>query len=328
MKIRWIEENVISPKDFDTYQEGKKEQRNSTVRDDASTDTEVDNIDDLVAELGASNPHHEHDLLQDKKNKYNDIVAYQKLLQEEEAKLKDKGNLKTLEIGDKFTPQSNGAQSKQIQEESKTRATPQKLVLKDRQSLERFNSKFPIDSKRLTRRRSVDYQSSNEALVERRYHDDLAMLKLSDYITTLELFKIWYGKIHEKSKVDDLLQKLYAIKKDLEFNYVPLMETKSPEPKEVQVIKLGVWGELWESKKETIRERSPFGHFPSYKLRQFMVKGGDDLRQEVLCMQLIYKFNSIWRNAGLSLKLRPYDIIVSSEDSGFLGNWLKQYENN
>jgi len=50
-----------------------------------------------------------------------------------------------------------------------------------------------------------------------------------------------------------------------------------------------------------------------------IVKGGDDLRQEVLATQLISKFYSLFQQANLELYLRPYDIIVTSPNSGFLG---------
>lgn len=49
-----------------------------------------------------------------------------------------------------------------------------------------------------------------------------------------------------------------------------------------------------------------------------MVKGGDDLRQELLAMQLIQKFDAIFKNARLNIYLKPYEIIVTSENSGIL----------
>ena len=50
-----------------------------------------------------------------------------------------------------------------------------------------------------------------------------------------------------------------------------------------------------------------------------MVKGGDDLRQEIVAMQLIKKFQIICKNAKLNLFFKPYDIIVNSINSGFIG---------
>lgn len=49
-----------------------------------------------------------------------------------------------------------------------------------------------------------------------------------------------------------------------------------------------------------------------------MVKGGDDLRQELMAMQVIQKLDSIFKASGLNLYLKPYEIIVTSENSGLL----------
>ena len=57
----------------------------------------------------------------------------------------------------------------------------------------------------------------------------------------------------------------------------------------------------------------------SYKLRPVIVKGGDDLRQEVLAMQLIRKLNEIFINEKVMAYLRPYEVIVTSSNSGIIG---------
>jgi phosphatidylinositol 4-kinase len=49
-----------------------------------------------------------------------------------------------------------------------------------------------------------------------------------------------------------------------------------------------------------------------------VVKGGDDLRQEIICMQLIYKMQAIIQDAQLPVFIKPYEIIVLSENSGML----------
>ena len=52
-----------------------------------------------------------------------------------------------------------------------------------------------------------------------------------------------------------------------------------------------------------------------------MIKGGDDLRQEILAMQLIKTFKKLF--TGLNIQLQPYEIIVTSYDSGLIGKLLK-----
>ena len=86
-----------------------------------------------------------------------------------------------------------------------------------------------------------------------------------------------------------------------------------------EIKKFGPWGEIWEEKEQFIRQNSPYGHFLSYKLRPVIVKGGDDLRQEVLAMQLIRKLNEIFINEKVMAYLRPYEVIVTSSNSGIIG---------
>lgn len=49
-----------------------------------------------------------------------------------------------------------------------------------------------------------------------------------------------------------------------------------------------------------------------------MAKSNDDLRQELLAMQLMKRFHQIFREANLSIYLRPYEIFVNSASSGML----------
>jgi phosphatidylinositol 4-kinase len=49
------------------------------------------------------------------------------------------------------------------------------------------------------------------------------------------------------------------------------------------------------------------------------VKGGDDIRQEVIAMQVIKKLDKIFINSGIKLRLRPYNVIAVSVNSGIIG---------
>ena len=57
------------------------------------------------------------------------------------------------------------------------------------------------------------------------------------------------------------------------------------------------WGEDWEDTYTRIRDTSPYKDFQSYRLRPIIVKGGDDLRQELFAMQLIKKFDDIFKQS-------------------------------
>ena len=41
---------------------------------------------------------------------------------------------------------------------------------------------------------------------------------------------------------------------------------------------------LWKDKEIKIKKKRPFAIFQSYKLKQLIIKGGDDLRQEMIAM--------------------------------------------
>ncbi|CAD8071395.1 unnamed protein product [Paramecium sonneborni] len=103
-----------------------------------------------------------------------------------------------------------------------------------------------------------------------------------------------------------------------EEQYLLEQEKQSKLRKKILVKMQGPWGEDWDHKLELIKEQSPFKEFESYQIRAIMVKGGDDLRQELMAMQVIQKLDSIFKAGGLNLYLKPYEIIVTSENSGFL----------
>jgi len=67
-----------------------------------------------------------------------------------------------------------------------------------------------------------------------------------------------------------------------------------------------------------IRESSPYGHNPSWRLMACIVKCGDDLRQELLAYQLLATLKSVWEAESLPLFVRPYKIQVLSNDSGLI----------
>lgn len=83
---------------------------------------------------------------------------------------------------------------------------------------------------------------------------------------------------------------------------------------------IGPWELLWEYKQEIIKRDSPYADFPSYRIRQVVVKGGDDLRQEMVAMQVIRKVKEIFAFEKTQLYVYAYDIIAIDSNSGALGN--------
>ena len=79
-----------------------------------------------------------------------------------------------------------------------------------------------------------------------------------------------------------------------------------------------VFGKPMNIIQKEIQQNSPFKNFKSYKLINFIAKADDDLRQELLAMQLIKFFDKIFREEKLPLNLHPYEILITSSSSGLL----------
>lgn len=75
-------------------------------------------------------------------------------------------------------------------------------------------------------------------------------------------------------------------------------------------------GKSWEDKKALVRSLSAFGHLQNWNLRSFIVKSGDDLRKEILAMQVIEFCQKIFQMEGLDIILRPYQIISTGYQAG------------
>ncbi|RWS27853.1 uncharacterized protein B4U80_00959 [Leptotrombidium deliense] len=86
-----------------------------------------------------------------------------------------------------------------------------------------------------------------------------------------------------------------------------------PEDPSAAVLK-----EPWEEKVLRIRESSPYGHLPEWRLIAAIVKCGDDLRQEMMAYQFLVLLQKIWEQEGVPLWVRPYKILVTSSDTGII----------
>jgi len=79
-----------------------------------------------------------------------------------------------------------------------------------------------------------------------------------------------------------------------------------------------VFGETWASRSKRRRQLSIYGAHEGWRLRPLIVKAGDDLRQEQFAMQLISCITRMWRDAGLSLRVKTYDILATSPSTGLM----------
>ena len=74
----------------------------------------------------------------------------------------------------------------------------------------------------------------------------------------------------------------------------------------------------WSETEKKIKEKSYFKIFNSLSIISFIIKANDDLRQEAMTMQLIKKFDELFRKENIPLKLHPYEIIVTSNSGGLI----------
>ncbi|XP_071481215.1 phosphatidylinositol 4-kinase beta-like [Diadema antillarum] len=76
--------------------------------------------------------------------------------------------------------------------------------------------------------------------------------------------------------------------------------------------------EPWDEKARRIRQGSPYGHLPNWRLLSVIVKCGDDLRQELLSFQFLTQLQNIWNQEHVPLWVRPCNIVVTSNNSGLI----------
>jgi len=76
--------------------------------------------------------------------------------------------------------------------------------------------------------------------------------------------------------------------------------------------------EPFAEKERKIREASPYGHLPNWRLLPVIIKCGDDLRQEMLAYQLLCALQDAWSREQTKIWIRPYRILVTGPDSGMI----------
>jgi phosphatidylinositol 4-kinase len=76
--------------------------------------------------------------------------------------------------------------------------------------------------------------------------------------------------------------------------------------------------EPWQQKEARIREQSPYGQYKNWRLLPVIVKSGDDLRQELIANQFLFKLQEIWSMEHVPIYVRPLNILVLSNDSGMI----------
>ncbi|XQJ30689.1 phosphatidylinositol 4-kinase, putative [Leishmania guyanensis] len=93
------------------------------------------------------------------------------------------------------------------------------------------------------------------------------------------------------------------------------VEDASPEA--LQCLR-AVFGELKVARMARMRKSSPWGAHPNWCMNAMIIKAGEDLRQEELALQLIYTFQNIWQEAGLTVRVKPYAVLPTHRDCGLI----------
>lgn len=116
---------------------------------------------------------------------------------------------------------------------------------------------------------------------------------------------------------DQLRENLRFLKEQVEMVHDYVVEKRNQRHTAVE----SAFGESFEEKKKRLRMSSR--HLDTFDSSKwdcvaFIVKSNDDLRQEVLCQQLIRQIQDIFQSAELPLRLLPYSIIATSASTGMI----------
>lgn len=97
-------------------------------------------------------------------------------------------------------------------------------------------------------------------------------------------------------------------------------ETVMVDQPKVERLKLkhSYFDEDWEERVGREKEKSPYKSLASYKVRAYLVKAGDDLRQEYFAMQLIKLTKNIIDELNIPLWIKPYNILMFNRNEGFI----------
>lgn len=79
-----------------------------------------------------------------------------------------------------------------------------------------------------------------------------------------------------------------------------------------------VFKENWKEKEDRIRASSIYGSHPGWRLLPILIKANDDLRQEQLASQLIYRISVILARERIPVWLCPYEILALTENGGII----------
>ena len=156
--------------------------------------------------------------------------------------------------------------------------------------------------------RSSMYSSSVSDVLEKQLSIFPKHEKIFDKWKNLE--KSLSNNTEELNKKDDLDKKKDIIKesKHEEFDDFVVLDFDKEQ--------INPFGEPKEKNFEKILKTSSFKKFSTYRVKCFIAKANDDMIQEMFALQLIKKFEEIFKKVNIFVK--SYEVIITSQTSGLI----------
>ena len=176
-----------------------------------------------------------------------------------------------------------------------------------------------IDANELNENKIVDkefFEKSVETISETELESNNNMMGMDSDEKNKEFSKKNEAKINEimeKIKYDEMHPNEQI--KNNEINYIDENPQISQNKENFDVKEIF---KPWSDIEKQIKEKSYFKIFNSLSIVSFIIKANDDLRQEAMTMQLIKKFDELFRKENIPLKLHPYEIIITSNSGGLI----------
>ena len=183
---------------------------------------------------------------------------------------------------------------------------PIKLIFECVQTKELINYKQKISINENNNNFIYNFNSVEEFLNE---ENDETLKKQKEIEIQKIMNDINYYNIHpnEKPNFKQIEENVKKVKRKFSYDSTLLNENiENP------------FGISWKKLCLEIKKKSKFKNFQTYSIKSFIAKSNDDLRQEALIMQLLKLFNETFEKEKIPLKLKTYEIIVTSKNSGLI----------
>ncbi|KAJ8903281.1 hypothetical protein NDN08_004390 [Rhodosorus marinus] len=96
------------------------------------------------------------------------------------------------------------------------------------------------------------------------------------------------------------------------------VRTENDDGEHVNPQVIEAFGELFTEKENRLKLVSPHKEIAGWALASCIIKSRDQLRQEMVAMRLISEFYQAFQSAKLKCWIKPYQILATSADSGFI----------